>query len=234
MVGRMRDKGREIIYAQKDFIKENKSPKKEENVEIEPIECRPIKQSSTEELNLLAREVVESPNVEIEPQEFDIETHETTKEKRAITTVEEIGRYFLNEEPAEAVVIHCGDPRFQKAFRDFLENELRLKNYVPIIIGGGIHPFGAKDLLPKNFKTLWEQIKFFLKDGKISKVIIINHEDCQWYKKFEGYAHGIPILQKGIIDLEATAGYLAKEFLNIRIETYMAKLIGKEIYFEKI
>jgi hypothetical protein len=233
-MGKIRDRGREIVYTQKDFLKKLKSPKKQENCEIEPVEYRPMKEFDSQELHDLAKEAVESPNAEIEPREFEIEAHETSEENKTITTVEEIGRYFLNEEPAEAVVIYCGDPRFQKAFRDFLENELRLKNYVPIIIGGGIHPFGVRDLLPKNFKTLWEQIKFFLEDGQIPRLIVINHQDCQWYRKFEGYAHGIPIFQKGIIDLHAASQYLAKEFFNIKIETYMAKLKGKEIFFERI
>ena len=155
------------------------------------------------------------------------------KEHRIITT-EHLKKYLLNETPPEAVVIHCGDPRFQDAFHSFLNNELRLKNYVPIVLGGGIYPFGVQNLLPKNFKILYQQIKFFLKEGKINRLVIINHDDCKWYQKFQGYTASIPLYDRLRGDLRSAAKHLSEDYLHVRVETYHAGLEGKEISFEEV
>ena len=82
--------------------------------------------------------------------------------------------YKINSSPPQALVIHCSDPRFQRAFREFITDELGISNYIPIVIGGGVHAMVMKTHLPENFENLWEQIDFFLKETKLKQVIIIN------------------------------------------------------------
>ena len=156
------------------------------------------------------------------------------KEEHKTTSTEHLRTYLLNETPPEGLVLHCSDPRFQDAFHSFLKDELRLKNYVPIVLGGGIHPFGVQHLLPKNFKILWEQIKFFLKEGKINRIVIINHDDCKWYQKFQGYTASIHLADRLKGDLRLAVKHLAKDYLHARIETYHARIEGKEIFFEEV
>ena len=79
--------------------------------------------------------------------------------------------YKIDKAPSETLVIHCADPRFQIPFRRFLTEELRLENYTPIVIGGGIHALSSQSFLPKNYKILWEQVKFYVKEGKIRRII---------------------------------------------------------------
>lgn len=161
------------------------------------------------------------------------ENHVGEEEHRTATT-EQVKKYLLNESPPQAVVIHCGDPRFQDAFRSFLKDELKLRNYVPIVLGGGIYPFGVQHLLPKNFKILYEQIKFYLKERKINRVVIINHDDCKWYEKFQGYTASIPLSDRLKEDLKSAAKHLSLDYLHVRVETYHARLEGKEIFFEEV
>lgn len=141
--------------------------------------------------------------------------------------------YQLDTQRPQALVIHCGDPRFQTAFRRFVTEELGIRPYLPIVLGGGIHAFGAQTLLPKNFKVLWQQVKFAVKEQQLSEVIIINHEDCQWYQKLQGYHTRIDTVTKGREDLGHAARLLLSDFAGIRVRTFWAELDGTTVRFEE-
>lgn len=143
--------------------------------------------------------------------------------------------YTLEEEPSETLVIHCGDARFQKAFRTFLTEELGIETYTPIVIGGGLHAFGVQSILPKNFKILWQQIKFFVKEANLKRIIFINHDDCQWYKKMHLYRPKLGLTEQGVGDLRTAAERMIEDFSGIDVQTYFARIVdGKEIEFERV
>jgi len=139
--------------------------------------------------------------------------------------------YKLDTTPPEALVIHCSDPRFQSAFRRFVTEELKLRNYAPLVVGGAIHPFGAEEFFPKNLKVLWGQIQFFLENMNIRRIIIINHEDCLWYQKMAGFYSKLKGPLKAKHDLGPTALRLMSEFTGVSVETYWAALHGDVVTF---
>jgi hypothetical protein len=144
-------------------------------------------------------------------------------------------KYHIEKEPPTAIVIHCGDSRFQKAFRSFIEEELGIEHYVPIVVLGGIHSLGFKDLLPKHYKALFDQLKHLIKERGIRRVVIINHEDCQWYERFSSWVlRRIPLPQKQVEDLRTAAESLLEHFAKIDVETYYAELAGDDVQFKRI
>ncbi len=142
--------------------------------------------------------------------------------------------YPMDSTSPEALVIHCGDARFQTAFRRFITEELGLTHYTPLIIGGGVHALGMQVFLPKNFKILWEQIKFHLKGEKLKQVIIINHEDCRWYEKMKGYHIDLPVISKSKLDLINATRTIARDFGKIRVRTFWAGIDDGRIYFDEV
>lgn len=150
--------------------------------------------------------------------------------------IEKDGRpvYRINRTPPQALVIHCGDPRFQDAFRQFITSDLGISNYAPVVIGGGVHALGMQSFLPKNFKILWEQIKFFIKQQRLQQVIIINHEDCIWYEKMKGYHPGIDRLLKGKLDMLTAAKVILKDFASVDVRAFWAGLDGDKITFTEV
>ena len=141
--------------------------------------------------------------------------------------------YRLERRPPEALVIHCADARFQPAFRQFVAEELGINSYFPIIIGGGIHAFGVQNLLPKNFKILWQQIKFVIEVAKPKQVIIINHEDCLWYNRLQGYHPTIPAKHKGILDLRTAAERILLDFSGVKVRTFWAAIEDDSVVFSE-
>ncbi len=142
--------------------------------------------------------------------------------------------YALDHQPPEALVIHCGDPRFQTAFRRFVTEELGIQHYALIVLGGGVHAFGAQSFLPKNFKILWEQVKFFIRSQNLKQVIIINHEDCGWYHKLSGYHPTIDLPVKGKLDLRQAAQTLLKDFAGVQVRSYWAGIENDHVYFTPV
>ncbi|MFA6042677.1 MAG: hypothetical protein WCV85_06275 [Patescibacteria group bacterium] len=142
--------------------------------------------------------------------------------------------YRLDNTPSETLVIHCSSPRFQKAFRLFVTEELGIEHYTPIMIGGGAHAFGMSMFLPKNLKFLWEQIKFFVKEQKVKQIIIINHRDCQWYEKMKGYHPTVDLPLKGRVDLRTATKSILTDFAGVHIRSFYADVHGDEIVFEEV
>src|ERR1035437_4810112 len=88
-----------------------------------------------------------------------------------------------NAEPT-TLIVHCSDPRFQVAFRKFIEEELHLHDgdYVPVVIRGGAAGFSHPERLPKDFAFLVGRIESLLERfGGIRHIVLINHEDCGFY-----------------------------------------------------
>ncbi len=158
---------------------------------------------------------------------------ETQAEEYEVDEVRSDGRilYKLDKASPQALVIHCGDPRFQTAFRRFITEELGINSYTPLVIGGGVHSFGARTYLPKNFKILWEQVKFFINVQGLKQVIVINHEDCQWYQKLKGYHPTVDAKDKGMHDLKEASLTILQDFAGISVRTFWAGLDADSVYF---
>jgi hypothetical protein len=90
---------------------------------------------------------------------------------------------------AEAIVVHCADPRFQKAFREFINKELKLEEgkYIPIVISGAVASLSEPSSFPKEFKVVSDLIDLFLtRHNSIKMIVLINHEDCKKYEAMKG------------------------------------------------
>lgn len=93
--------------------------------------------------------------------------------------------YDLTITNPEAIVVCCGDPRFQAAFRGFIHDQLHLSDgkYVPVIIPGGAASLSDPMSFPKEFKVVSDVMDLFLTHfDSIKLVVLINHEDCKKYE----------------------------------------------------
>lgn len=100
--------------------------------------------------------------------------------------------YDLIDAAPAAIVVHCSDPRFQRAFAEFIKNELRLEEgkYIPLVVSGGVGSLSEPLKLPKEFRFMRERIRMFLdRFDAIAQIVLINHEDCRhydWLRNFIG------------------------------------------------
>lgn len=153
----------------------------------------------------------------------------------------------------EALIIQCGDPRFQEAFKLFVEGDkaqgmlgFKPGSYVPLVIPGGISHLTEIYAFPKNFKVTKEQIEFFLDHFQTIKLIVlINHEDCAGYQELQKKIGASIFLRvvKNIterqkIDLLKVAHFLANLYkIKAHFKMYYAKFANPEhtkISFEEV
>jgi len=151
-----------------------------------------------------------------------------------------------NPEP-KAIVVYCGDPRFQKAFEQFIETELGLKKgqYIPMVVGGGAAVLAHPEKLPKEFKFMKDRFELYGGYfGSIRRVVLINHEDCKYYESLKervlGFLGAHPQLaDRSREDLPAIAGIFDRllSHLGVAVELYYAKFTDPghaKIVFEPI
>jgi hypothetical protein len=133
---------------------------------------------------------------------------------------------------ADALVIHCSDPRFQRAFREFIEHELDIHNPIPIIVPGGIHDLVSPARI-KAARQLWQQLEFMVQKGGVKRIVMISHEGCQWYAKWNSLVR-TRVDEDVVNHLFSAAERLAEKRFNISIETYFARIEDENVVFRRI
>ncbi len=145
--------------------------------------------------------------------------------------------YNLSNKKSTAVVVHCSDPRFQEAFRHFVEDELQLKSYDPVIVPGASQLLALHNAVPKFSSGLLRYLEFLIKEHGLKKAVIIMHEDCAWYKHFVPrfvQIKGTPKEQQ-IEDMLAAKRLLLQEFPELEVRTFYATITpDKKVEFSEI
>ena len=131
---------------------------------------------------------------------------------------------LLSSSP-EALVVHCGDHRFQAAFNEFLNKDLGLGgNYDRIVVPGGPQSLTLAEYLPKFSWASWRWFRFFVENHEIGRLILIQHQDCAWYKSLPLYLHSSPEpRQRQEEDLRRIRQVLKKDFPEVKTELYFAR-----------
>lgn len=155
--------------------------------------------------------------------------------------------YDVVDSEPEAIVVHCSDPRFQKAFKEFINNELSMPEgkYVPLVISGGVGSLSEPLKLPKEFKFMKERIEQFLKRfGSIQRIVLINHEDCRHYEVIKSIIGNLflnrvrDMMERQKIDLKTVSRTLLGLLgAKIEVQMYYARFADsdrKKIVFEKV
>jgi hypothetical protein len=132
----------------------------------------------------------------------------------------------LHRQPIDTLAIHCGDYRFQQAFHEFLTATLKLgEAYDLMVLPGG--PLSLTHQLSHSEDThsARKWTRFFIDNHNIKRVILIQHQDCGWYKSMSSKLHDPANLrQRQEQDLTRAAEVLKETFpnLNLRVELYVA------------
>jgi hypothetical protein len=155
--------------------------------------------------------------------------------------------YDVVDSEPEAIVVHCSDPRFQKAFKEFINNELNMPEgkYVPLVISGGVGSLSEPLKLPKEFKFMKERIEQFLKRfDSIQRIVLINHEDCRHYEVIKSIIGNLflnrvrDMMERQKIDLKTVSRTLLGLLgAKIEVQMYYARFADadrKKIVFEKV
>ena len=143
----------------------------------------------------------------------------------------------------DAVVVYCSDPRFQTTFRKFTEGEIGLAEgkYIPFVVAGGAGALARPETMPKEFKFMRRRLELFINDFiSIRRIILINHEDCAYYRDLSKKALGAAKKGRHLArtDLKKIAEIFRKILaFPVRIELYYARFANRNrtlVTFEEV
>lgn len=130
----------------------------------------------------------------------------------------------LHNEDAEVLAVHCSDHRFQAGFHEFLSHNLKLdENYDLLVLPGGPQCLTFVEYLPKFTWAGWRWFQYLVDAHELKRLILIQHQDCQWYRSLPLHLHSSPDpRQRQEEDLRRAYKALAKERPHLLIEMYYA------------
>jgi len=130
----------------------------------------------------------------------------------------------LRRGDTETLAIHCGDYRFQTAFQEFLNQALELAgNYDLMVIPGGPLSLTLFEYLPKFQWAISKWLRFFVEQHKIRRLILIQHQDCAFYRSMPLHLHSSPDLrQRQEQDIRRVKESMRTEFPQLSVELYYA------------
>lgn len=120
----------------------------------------------------------------------------------------------------KSLVIHCIDFRFRKSLTEFLESRFG-DSYDLVSVAGGVKRL-VSDPLDNNF--ILEQIKISEKLHKPEIILLIQHEDCGAYGGSKTFGDTMQEQEFQQSELQKASRLLLRDFPNVRIELYFAKL----------
>jgi carbonic anhydrase len=125
----------------------------------------------------------------------------------------------------KAMVLSCMDPRFQPKIFNYLKKRKLNGEYSSFTIAGS-----AVGVTHNRFKmwhkTFFENLAVSIKIHRISKLIVINHEDCRAARVAEG-KEDIDEVKIHKISFEKLKKKLNKKFPKLKLEFYIMKLNSK-------
>lgn len=138
---------------------------------------------------------------------------------------------FDDVHKVEAAIVHCLDPRFQKAHRAFIEQELGIRHYDSYVLPGG-----AKNLLEEEFgKKLFEKINdVSFKLHGACRIILIIHRDCGAYGGTKAFASTHDEKHRQESDLRLAREMFCLHLPEITTETYSLTINDGQCKFEKV
>jgi len=134
-----------------------------------------------------------------------------------------------NPVDSTALVVHCSDHRFRRAFEDFIEKTLGIGDYDRIAVPGGPQFLVALDYLPKFAWVGNRWTKFLVEAHGTKRVVLIAHEDCGWYRHVLGSHAEVEARQHQ--DLDHARDQLLQALPGVAVETYLATLHNGRIEF---
>ena len=143
----------------------------------------------------------------------------------------------VNHAHTDVLVVHCSDHRFQAGHYEFLNHALNLgENYDLLSIPGGAQALALVEYLPKFAWAGWKWIRFLVEHHELTRVILIAHQDCGWYKFLPDFLHSMADPRaKQEDDLRRIREMLIKENRELKVEFYYAAFdAGDHIKMEEI
>ena len=154
----------------------------------------------------------------------------------ATQTIPYTSEFPFVHERIGAAAIYCSDGRYGEMMDDFLHNCLGLPHYDRVAVPGGAACLAGHMQAMRERSAMERQLKFLIESHQLTRVVMIAHADCGFYKKnvhpTKLRAHPLEELQ--FADLATVANYLRDYNRNLEIDAYFARRVEETVTFEPV
>lgn len=132
-----------------------------------------------------------------------------------------------------AAAVYCSDGRVTKQYDDFLQTGLGLPHYDRVALPGGPACLAGYSQARLEEAGVLDELKFLVEAHALTRVILIQHEDCAFYKiRLNTGTNPLEPLQRA--DL-VRAAYMIRHVVPVpQIEGYFARRIDQGVAFEPV
>jgi hypothetical protein len=143
-----------------------------------------------------------------------------------------------NPDRPDTVVISCVDGRWRAHIQEFTVKHLKADLHADFLaVPGGIEPLTLFDLVPKDFNFFRRRLESLVEGHGTRRIVAIAHQDCGWYKTRTFLSLKIDLRERQIADLRRAAARLRETLEGVTVETYFARLEGRDperVVFEAV
>ena len=130
-----------------------------------------------------------------------------------------------------ALAIYCSDGRYNEPFDEFIGKKLGLPNYDRMSIPGGPAWLIYDSRRLQEASVSRSHIEFLVEHHQLTRVILIAHENCGYYRKRLGCADEKEVERQQNEDMKKAKDQILPWHKSLTVDSYRAKVEGKQVTF---
>jgi hypothetical protein len=131
-----------------------------------------------------------------------------------------------------AAAVYCADGRYGDQMDEFLHQHLGLPRYDRVAIPGGPACLAPHVLAMRERGALEKQLRFLIESHELTRVVLIAHEDCGFYKHVLRVRTSLQ--EQQFKDLLYVAEQMRSWRNGLRVDTYFARKVDGIVHFEPV
>jgi len=130
-----------------------------------------------------------------------------------------------------AAAVYCADGRYGEQMDQFLHEGLGLPRYDRVAVPGGAGCLAGHATYER--AALERQLRFLIEGHELTRIVLIAHFDCGFYKHRVRLRAGRTIAQQQAIDLKKSADEIRLWYPHVRVEAYYANPADGRVTFQR-
>ena len=149
---------------------------------------------------------------------------------RSATPTKYVSAVPFDEARVGAAAIYCSDGRFGEQMDEFLHSSLGLPRYDRVAVPGGAACLAGHLMVYHEAQALDRQLSFLITGHALTRIVMIAHESCGFYKGL--WLSESSIEKQQAVDLHKARTHILKHHPKIEIESYIARMSSGRVSFE--
>jgi hypothetical protein len=138
----------------------------------------------------------------------------------------------FDAERVGAAAVYCADGRYGDQMDEFLHLGLGLPRYDRVAVPGGAACLADHIQAMRERSALERQLRFLIEAHELTRVVLIAHQDCGFYKTVRWKAESLEKQQ--FADLTRAAERIREYACDLEVDAYIARRVGGRVRFDPV